>query len=110
MPHPSLPKEVREFLLRTNSVSLRALLLSPCKAEGTVIFAPSDERLRVRGDFFPHETKVVISAAVPGQLILGKSGILLNVTLTPGRLEKSDIEHFQFELVEWKPLVETNVG
>ncbi len=110
MPHPSLPKEVREYLLRTNSVSLRVVLLSPCHSEGRVIFDPSDEELSVRGDFFPHGTKVLLSESVRGQFLLAKSSILLNVTLTPGRMEKSDIEHCRFELVEWKSSEETKAS
>ena len=110
MPHPPLPKEVREFLQRTDSVSLRAVLLSPFRAEGRIIFIPSDERMSVRGDFFPRGTKVVLSAAAPGQFLLGKSGVLLNVILSPGRQERSDIEHCHFELVDWKSLEETNAS
>ncbi len=110
MPHYSLPKEVREYLARTNSVSLRVVLQSPCWAEGSVIFDQPDEGAAIRGDFFPAKTKVVISEAVSGQFLLAKSSILLNVTLTPGRMKGTDVEHCRFEIVGWNPLVETIEG
>ena len=52
----------------------------------------------------------MISEAVSGQILLAKSSILLNVILTPGKLQESDLGHCRFELVDWKPLEETTVG
>jgi len=89
---------------------MRAVLLSPCRATGTLIFDPPDKLLSVKGNFFPGETNVVISEAVHGQILLAKSSILLNVILTPGRLERSDVEHCRFDLVDWQPQEEKKEG
>jgi len=107
MSHPSLPKEVRDYLIRTKSTNMHVVLLSPSKAEGVAIFDPADAAGTVRGDFFP-TTQIEISAAVSGQFLLSKSGVVLNVILTPGRADLNEIDHCRFEIEAWKPLIETH--
>ena len=75
-----------------------------------MVFDPSNGQPGVRGEFFTSKTRLMISEAVSGQILLAKSSILLNVILTPGKLQESDLGHCRFELVDWKPLEETTVG
>ena len=109
MSNSSIPKEVLEILRRTSSTGLPAALLSPHWAEGTVIFDQPEETLSVRGDFFAGKTKVTLPEIQRCQMFLAESRIVLNVIMFPGRfLERSNVEHFRFELAPWKSMEQTS--
>ena len=108
MPDSSPPKDLLELQRRAKSAGLRAVLLSPCRAEGIVIFDPPDGRLSVRGAFLPGKTSLVIAEKVSCRLLLAGSGVELNVIMFPGRTESGGVPHFRFELEAWKPFIETS--
>ncbi len=100
MSDSALPKELRESLRTTGQFVTRAILLSPHKVEGTVIFEPGG----ACGDFIPTRTTLAVSENERCQLHLEKSNIVLNVKMSPGRSETSSAERFRFELVVWEPM------
>ena len=104
MSSSSLPKELRESLRRNDQFVSRAILISPHKVEGTVIFDEDGDQPGVRGHFVPTQTKISISENERCQLLLEKSNIVLNVRMSPGQTETSDADYFRFELVVWESL------
>lgn len=107
MSRSSLPKELLELQRKARSAGVRAVLLSPCRADGIVIFDPPDGRLSVRGSFFPGKSGLMIPEKAGCRLLLAGSGVELNVIMCPGRAESGGVPHFRFELETWKPFNET---
>ena len=103
----SLPQELRESLSRTDQFISSATLIHPCLTEGTVVFDHAGEKPGVRGDFFPWSTKISISENERCQLLLAKSSVVLNVIMSPGPSERSEVLYYRFELVAWEPLAKS---
>ena len=104
MSSSALPKKLRESLRTTGQFVSRAILISPHKVEGTVIFDENGGQPGVRGSFIPTQTKISISENERCQLLLEKSNIVLNVRMSPSRSETVDAECFRFELAVWEAM------
>ena len=87
---------------KTKAAAVPVVLLSPFRAEGTVVFHQHLGQPGARGDFFPGKTKVSISEKIRCQMLLAKSRIVLNVTLFPPAT--NEVAHFPFEVAAWEPM------
>ena len=104
MSSSALPKELRESVRSTGQFVSKAILISPHKVEGTAIFDQKGEQPGICGSFIPTHAKITISENERCQLLLGKSNIVLNVRMSPGRSETGDAEHFRFEVAVWEAM------
>ncbi len=104
MSSSALPKELRESLRSTGQFVSKAILISPYKVEGTVIFDQKGEQPGMRGSFIPTNNKITISDNERCQLLLEKSNIVLNVRMSPGPSATSDADHFRFEVAVWEAM------
>ncbi|MBN8420110.1 MAG: hypothetical protein J0L73_14425 [Verrucomicrobia bacterium] len=104
MSDPSLSKKLRESLSKAGHFVSRAILITPQKVEGTVIFDQKDGQSVNRGDFIPSQPNVVIAENERCQLLLGKSNVVLNVRISRGRSRALEEEHFRFEVVVWESM------
>ncbi len=104
MSSSSLPKELRELMRSTGQFVSRAILITPYKVEGTVIFDQNGDQPGVRGSFIPTKTRITIAENERCQLLMEKSNIVLNVRMSPVRSETSDAEYFRFEIAVWEPM------